>query len=276
MGLATTISGLLTLLVGINLGFYQGIQDNRFVLAGLFVVAGVCWIVATVAISLIREEPGATQGGGNAGVEALKSLSLLKYDIAFRRFVIVRTLLLSVSLGAPMIVVLAQTALGSASLIGLFLVAAGLANSVSGYVWGRLADYSSRGLMAVCAGMNGLTGVALLTVIQIDVAPDHLVSLFVVAYFAVSVCLAGVRLGRKTLLVDMATVDTRSAYVAVSNTVIGLLILVVGAVVSLVANQDATIMLWIFCALSGLACALCPLWLPSQQDQADSTVLPPR
>ncbi|MCR2746999.1 MFS transporter [Limnobacter parvus] len=264
MGLATSVSGIFTLLLGLNLGFYNQIKNNELILASLFGIAGLCWIISSAAIWAIREEPGATEGGGNAGVEALKSLRLLKDDKPFRNFVIVRTLLLSVSLGAPMLIILAQDALGNAALIGLFLIVSGLANTVSGYVWGRLADYSSRVLMAISSGLNALVGIAVLLLLQFEVEISALV-LFVAAYFGASVCLAGVRLGRKTLLVDMATAETRSAYVAVSNTAIGFLILIMGALVSIIAGQDTHAMLWMFSILSALACVLCPVLLPVQK-----------
>lgn len=264
MGLATSISGIFTLLLGLNLGFYNQIKNNELILASLFGIAGLCWIIASLAIWAIREEPGATEGGGNAGIEALKSLRLLKDDKPFRNFVIVRTLLLSVSLGAPMLIILAQNALGNAALIGLFLIVSGLANTLSGYLWGRLADYSSRTLMAIASGINALVGIVVLLVLQFEIEFSALV-LFVVAYFVASVCLAGVRLGRKTLLVDMATAETRSAYVAVSNTAIGFLILIVGALVSVLAGQDTQAMLWIFSGLSALACLLSPFLLPAQK-----------
>lgn len=263
MGLATSISGVFTLLLGLNLGFYNELKSNEWVLAGLFGIAGACWMVASVAIGVIREEPGATEGGANAGVVAVKSLKLLRDDKPFRNFVIIRTLLLSVSLGSPMLIILAQEALGNAALIGLFLIVSGLANTVSGYLWGRLADYSSRTLMAISSGINALVGIVVLLLLQLNVNVSALV-LFVVSYFLASVCLAGVRLGRKTLLVDMGNQKTRSAYVAVSNTTIGILILLIGALVSVVAGQDTHIMLWIFSGLSALACVLCPFLLPAQ------------
>lgn len=264
MGLATSISGIFTLLLGLNLGFYNQIKNNELVLAALFGMAGLCWVIASAAIWTIREEPGATEGGGNAGIEAIKSLRLLKDDKPFRNFVIVRTLLLSVSLGAPMLIILAQNALGNAALIGLFLIVSGLANTLSGYVWGRLADYSSRSLMAIASGINALTCIVVLLVLVLEADVDMLV-LFVSAYFVTSVCLAGVRLGRKTLLVDMATAETRSAYVAVSNTAIGFLILLLGALVGLVTGQNTQNMLWVFSGLSALACMLSPLLLPAQR-----------
>jgi hypothetical protein len=41
---------------------------------------------------------------------------------------------------------------------------------------------------------------------------------------------SGVRLGRKVYLVDLATAETRATYVAISNTVIGIAMLIGGAI----------------------------------------------
>lgn len=49
-------------------------------------------------------------------------------------------------------------------------------------------------------------------------------------FLLISIFHSGVRLGRKIYLVDMASQATRSAYVAVSNTVVGVLMLMGGAV----------------------------------------------
>jgi hypothetical protein len=49
-------------------------------------------------------------------------------------------------------------------------------------------------------------------------------------FLLIAVFHSGARLGRKVYLVDMAAQDTRSAYVAISNTVIGIALLPGGAV----------------------------------------------
>ena len=51
-----------------------------------------------------------------------------------------------------------------------------------------------------------------------------------VVFLVLNVMHGGVRLGRKVYLVDMATAATRAAYVAVSNTVIGVLMLLGGLI----------------------------------------------
>ena len=49
-------------------------------------------------------------------------------------------------------------------------------------------------------------------------------------FFVLAVTHQGVRLGRKTYLVNMAQGNQRTTYVAVSNTLIGFLLLVIGLV----------------------------------------------
>jgi hypothetical protein len=64
-------------------------------------------------------------------------------------------------------------------------------------------------------------------------------------YFLYSVMHGGVRLGRKVYLVDMADNENRAAYVAVSNTVIGVFMLV-GGVIGLISDTygaPATVLL---------------------------------
>lgn len=60
--------------------------------------------------------------------------------------------------------------------------------------------------------------------------------LYLAAFLGLGVAHAGVRLGRKTYLVDLAEGNRRTDYVAVSNSVIGALLLVWGALGALTAT----------------------------------------
>ncbi len=64
----------------------------------------------------------------------------------------------------------------------------------------------------------------------LDLAPNASRWFYPVAFFGLSIAHAGVRLGRKTYLVDLAEGNRRTDYVAVSNTVIGALLLVSGLI----------------------------------------------
>jgi hypothetical protein len=74
-------------------------------------------------------------------------------------------------------------------------------------------------------------------------------------FFVLSIAHAGVRLGRKTYLVDMAGGNKRTDYTSVSNTVIGVLLLVVGGLTALVSMiSEVAVILTL--GLMGLAGAM--------------------
>ena len=81
------------------------------------------------------------------------------------------------------------------------------------------------------------------------------------AYFVLSVAHSGVRVGRKTYVVDLATGNQRTDYVAISNTTIGVLLLLVGSVGALapiITNAGVVLLL----ATMGLAGAALATTLP--------------
>lgn len=82
-------------------------------------------------------------------------------------------------------------------------------------------------LAALLTGILGLTtwGLGLADAAVLGSVWTHVALFFLIAVFH-----GGARLGRKVYLVDMANQDNRSTYVAVSNTVIGMAMLLGGAI----------------------------------------------
>lgn len=249
-GYATSIAGLTALVFGA--GLIVSPEANSAIIALILAFAAGLWVIAGFTYLMIVEERGATQGGADAFPEAIKQLGLLKSDPAFARFVIARALMIATSISPPFLVAIARDEAG-ADLAGLggFLIASAAAGFVSGWVLGRLSDRSSRWVLAA----GGATGAAALTAVLIVVETGLFVSdLFIfhaVMMFLLAFGHQGVRLGRSTYLVDLADAETRAAYTAVSNTVIGVLLLIAG-----LAAGAAFQLLGVW-ALSGLAaCAL--------------------
>lgn len=230
MGYASGISGVAVFGLGVALVLLPDLPEDATLLAGFLMVAAVCWGVGLLAFVRIREEPGATEGGGNALAVALAQLTVLRTDAAFRRFVWARALLLSVALVPPFYVLLVQQGSGGALGLGGLIVASGLASSLSAPIWGRLSDRSSRAVMMAASLIVGVLGIALWLGVQLGGEAWRNAWVGGALYAVVMVCHGGVRLGRKAYLVDMATQDNRATYVAVSNTVIGVLMLVGGLV----------------------------------------------
>lgn len=265
MGYASALAGI----AAAGIGLYFSLRSsNQLEQRAVFILLGgaaLLWLLAALLYSFLAEVPGATEGGGNAIVEGLRSIRLLREDKPFRDFVVARALLLGVALSLPFYVALAREKTGGdISGLAQMLVASGLAGSLSAPIWGRMADRSSRQVMAMSAMMSGVLGVALFTLI---LAGSELVAwpgFYAVLFFVSGISHSGARLGRKTHLVDMATADKRAAYVAVSNTVIGVLILAGGAF-GLLAQFAGTHYAVLALALLSLLAARVAATLPEAQ-----------
>jgi hypothetical protein len=203
---------------------------RRSFLALLAGAAGL-WLVAAALYSRIVEWPGETEGGGNALAEALRKLALLRDDPPFRNFVITRALLLCSALSAPYYVILARRHdSGIAGQLGFFIIAGGLASSLSAPFWGRLADWSSRTVMVVAALITSGLGFLAVGVEKIAPGLGAAFWFYPAVFFVLMIAHSGVRLGRKTYIVDLAAGNRRTDYVAVSNSLIGAVLLVLGGI----------------------------------------------
>ena len=231
-GLATTISGIVTLTLSVTLLVGRNDPD-RFLYLAMLLTAAMLWWLAAILFHFVHEFEGETAGGANALREAWQSLALLRDDPPFRRFVVTRSLLLCSALSAPFFVLLAQRSASDNRLLGAFLLASSLASSVSAAVWGWMADRSSRDVMIRGSAVASFT--CLVTGVGAILSPSWaaLPWLLPFGYLLLSIAHAGVRIGRKTYLVDMAGGTKRTDYVSVSNTIIGILLLVTGGVSAL-------------------------------------------
>lgn len=262
MGWSAGLSGVAVLAVGLWMGTVDQHDFGLHVFAGLLTAGGVLWILAALSFAVIKEQPGATEGGGNALTVALQQLQLLVDDAVFRRYVFARALLLAVALAPPFYVLIAQQQTQTGLLgLGALIIANGVATSLSAPFWGYLGDKSSRSVMVLAASGAGLLGVFTYTSVTLDwtwVTGDiGLAAIFLV----LNVMHGGVRLGRKVYLVDMASGENRAAYVAVSNTLIGVLMLI-GGLIGLLSDwlgAPATVLiLGVFSLVAAVYCHRLP------------------
>jgi len=159
-------------------------------------------------------------------------------------------------------VVLATTNYGTKIyVLGLFILANGIASSISAPVWGKMADQSSKQVMVKAALITSLLGIIVFIIVSwIPFLRDEF-WLYPVAYFILGIAHSGVRLGRKTYVVDMAGGNKRTDYVAVSNTIIGGILLITGgisALASIISTEGVILVLSLF----GLAGAYTSSALP--------------
>ncbi|MCZ7530220.1 MAG: MFS transporter [Acidimicrobiia bacterium] len=228
-GWSDSASGLVALTIGIGLAQVQGASTTVFL--WLFLGGAAVWLVAAVVVVGIRE-PEVTEEDRNP-TSVRGSMALLRSDTDFRHFVLARTLLLASALTPPFVVALAVQETGDdIAGLGPFVVAAGLASLIGGRAWGHFADRSSRTVMAVAAGSAAMVVAAVVAVYLVGASP---LWPWVGLYFLLMLIHTGARVGRSTYVVELGDRGARTSYVAVSNTVMGVLLLVVGTVTSALA-----------------------------------------
>lgn len=264
-GLSASVAGGVSLAVGVFLCLGGKVGETSQGVMILMLAAG-CWLVAAVVYGRVNEYSGATEGDANAFKEAIASMALLKEDAPFRRFVIARCLLMSSSLAAPYIVVMAQASQKAQEntqwlSLGVFIVVSGIASIISGWFWGKMADKSSRTLMLITAL---LTVIVCCMAAIVDLLATAPLWFSVGLFFALSVVHQGVRLARKTYVVDLAGGNKRTDYVAVSNTLIGIALLVVGLFTAAISQFSLSAMFAVF-TLASLGAAWVIRRLPEAQ-----------
>lgn len=263
-GAAATVAAVLVLAFGVLLSLGVIPLSTRTIAMALFAGAGL-WLLAGVLFTTLAEEPGAIENQGDAWSVVRRQVSLLRDDPQLVRFTIARALLTSTALAPPFLLTLAGSS-GRTSFadLGPFVVASSLASVVSTYIWGRLSDRSSRRVL-ILSGLIGAGVLAATAAIgRAGLDPSVTRWLLPLLLLVLMIAYQGVRLGRSTHLVDMATADTRAAYTALSNTIIGV-VLIGGSGFGLLAEAIGPAgVLGVFGAMA-LAAALVALGLEEVQ-----------
>jgi hypothetical protein len=226
-------------------------------IAAAVAVAGAAWLTGAVIFSALREPADNSEKDGAAVFSAFVAPFL--DDAQLRRFVLARSLLTATALAPPFIVMLSasldENRLGN---LGPLVLASGAASIVSAYLWGRLSDSSSRKTLMAAGALGAVTfaaaGIAGLAADGIFQTGFYGIAASAGAIFFAQITHEGVRAGRKLHLTDMAGDENRARYTALSNSLIGLVLLLGGVLGSL---ADAAGPAWTLIALAGLcACSV--------------------
>lgn len=263
-GLATTLAGSVTIIVGIVLLFLPAPMPI-WVGAILIAIGAFAWALAAVVFARVDEHlhaaPKRTETPNSAWYT--DTWNLLRDDELFRRFVLVRSLLLVSALSTAFIVAAsaqatsaqadsttASTTNSGFADLAPFVLVSGLSALLAGRVSGIWSDRSSKTVMAAASGASSV--VLLILVLSALTAPHWWNTVaFPLGFFLVSLAHAAIRVARSTYLVDMAEDDQRTRYTGAANTIMGVILLLVGALSSVIAIQGP---LWalVFLAVIGL------------------------
>jgi hypothetical protein len=238
------VGGILTTLAGLLLNRLQQSQQSLAPVLWLLFAAALLWLLAALFFALIRETPGAVSGGRNAIAEAREGIEYFRRYQGFRRFLTARGALLAVELATPFLVLHAGQLLQlQVQDIGLLVMAVGFSQIISSPFWGRMADRTSRQVMLRSVQ---IAVAALLLALSLTLLPFRPVQYvgYLLVFVLIGLAESGVRLGRKTYLVDATSSRERATYTAFSNSLIGAVAIASG-VVGLIAHWfGATVMLF--------------------------------
>ncbi|MEX0731325.1 MAG: MFS transporter [Aquisalimonadaceae bacterium] len=276
LSVRAALGGILTLLAGLALHYSFGEDADAAVYAGMVAAAAGLWLIAAALFAGVDENPGATEGGRSPWHELSLGIRLVRDVPGYRRYMIARGILLPIELAMPFYALHGREVFGGqVAALGVFIVTVGLASVISSPFWGYFSDHSSRGVLA-CSGLLGaLAGAVALAVAS---GPEAVQStwLYTSVFMILGIAEAGVRLGRKTYLVDAAPASERPLYIAFSNTGIGLLAVAAGGlgVIAQLFGTDLLIALLMMLGLLGALAAWCMPEADAMMDGAAETVAP--
>ncbi|MFV2053558.1 MFS transporter [Aliiroseovarius sp. YM-037] len=253
-GLAGSVASAGVILFG---GFLLlGWAERQIVVFFALAAAALLWFVAAAIFAGMDEAEAKPQDPTN---NPFRQFALLRQDTQLARFVAARGLLVATALAPPYLILMsAGSGEGGFQHLGLLLFASAGASMISSYVWGRMADWSSRRVLIAAGAIAG----GILTLAAFAGAVGIMGQLWVLPLllFVLMVSYHGVRQARSTYLVDMAPEDRRAAYTAVSNTLVGL-ILLAGGLFGLIASALGPVVVVAFFAALSFAGAVVALGL---------------
>ncbi|MDQ2093415.1 MFS transporter [Rhodalgimonas zhirmunskyi] len=256
---ATVAAGVVIVFAGLLI--WAPVARMNLVIGALCVAAAAFLLAAVIFVGL--SEKATPDEVETSPLGALAQLKSLWRDPVLGRFVIVRGLLVSTSLAPPYLVMMAANAGNEAfQRLGALVLAAAVASLLSSYVWGRLADRSSRWVLVLAGGSGAAALVLALGLEALGLVGT--IWALPLALFALMIAYHGVRQGRSTYLVDMSPEDKRLEYAAAANTAIGITLLGTGVFGALASAAGPGWTIGLFAAMAGLA-AVIGLGLPEAE-----------
>lgn len=153
----------------------------------------------------------------------------------FRRFLIARSLYLSIELAMPFFAIHAASFHGN-SVIGLnaFIIASSVGLVVGGVIWPRIGKNSVLVILVLAAAVTCVGGLLALA-IEFSLVSQG-VFLYAIVFVLVSIGAQGIKNGRTLFLIGATTDQQRPYCIAASNVSIGLIAIIFGAVLGALAS----------------------------------------
>lgn len=208
------------------------------------------FVLAAVAILWVREpaKPG-PRGAPEARSNdtALRDSFRMAFALPwFSRFLVARTLYLSVELAIPFFSIHAASYHGnSISGLSAFVIAASVGLMLGGVLWSRIGKRSVERILALGAALTCLGGL-MAVAIELRLMPQNIFC-YAIVFVLVSLGAQGVKNGRTLYLLGMATEAERPFCIAAANVTVGLVGIAFGALLGVLASLKGVV--WVIVVL---------------------------
>lgn len=223
VGLGSAIAGALSLVTAGFLFWKQSIGSNLII--GLLFVASILLIVSITLSWGLSTQLKSKYDEDESIADIAQTVM---HQSTLKHLVISRCLMLHSALVAPFILSLSQTNHSNAFTLPYFIAASAVGTLLSAYLWGRLSDVSAK----LSIRLGGIICVFACLVFMFSYKYSFLAS--VVCFVVLTIGYEGVRNGRKTYVLDVAEDDQRTQFVATANTIVGVVLLLLGVLYALV------------------------------------------
>lgn len=201
----------------------------------------VLFVLAALLIMLVRE-PAKPQPLSDAATGEQNPLKGLRnsFRIAFAlpwfgRFLIARSLYLSIELAIPFFSIHAATFHGdSISGLSAFVLAANIGIMLGGFLWAWVGRRSVTRIMVLASSLACLAGLMALA-IELGIMPQNIFC-YAIVFVLVALGAQGVKNGRTLYAIGMAEENERPTCIAVANVTTGAVAIVVGALLGALAG----------------------------------------
>jgi MFS family permease len=211
------------------------------------------FVLSALLIMLVREPPKRSPSGAREEAQERGQTAALRdsFRIAFAlpwfgRFLVARTLYLSVELAIPFFSIHAASFHGnSISGLNAFVIAASLGLMIGGLLWARIGKRSVDRILLLAAGLTCIGGL-LAMAIELRLVPQNIFC-YAIVFVLVSLGAQGTKNGRTLYLLGMTTDEERPFCIAVANATIGMVAIVFGALLGALASLKGVS--WVILAL---------------------------
>jgi len=232
IGTGQVLSGLLTVGAGAVVNAVLGPQGPPFPhnYALLFFLAGLSLFASWLAMSFLHEPVGPIQGQRLPWNTFLpKLLAVLRENRIFSLVTVVRLLAGLSGLAMPFYVVYATEELHlGAEAIGFFISSQVVGSILAGFVWGYLNEHSGSKIVVQCSTILGLASPLLALLIQPigHLAGASTIYVYSLIFLIIGALNSSFMPGFMNFILELAPPEERPTYIALTNTLCGLLLVV--------------------------------------------------